>query len=80
MFRFRATTPYGFEDFLREAEESGSRDPGTAMVNVLERRRIPGIEIHKYPDPRGRPENLLSFLRCIARDGRWGVNLDVRLD
>jgi hypothetical protein len=77
MFRFRATTPYGFEDFLREAEESGSLDPGTAMIRVLERRRIPGIEIHKYPDPR---ENLLGFLRCIARDGQWGVNLDVRLD
>jgi hypothetical protein len=87
MFRFRAESQgaLGFEEFLRLAERSGDRDPGTAMVGVLRSRRVRGLDLERIlSDPRlnpvDKPENLLRFLRTIAEQGAWGVNLDVRID
>jgi hypothetical protein len=87
MFRFRAESQgaLGFEEFLRLAERSGDRDPGTAMVGVLRSRRVRGIDLERILNnprlnPVDKPENLLRFLCTIAEQGAWGVNLDVRID
>jgi len=87
MFRFRAESQgaLGFEEFLRLAERSGDRDPGTAMVGVLRSRRVPGLDLERILsdlrlNPVDKPENLLPFLRIIAEQGAWGMNLDVRID
>jgi hypothetical protein len=87
MFRFRAEGQgaLGFEEFLRLAERSGDRDPGTAVVGVLRSRRVRGLDLERILnnprlDPVDKPENLLRFLRTIAEQGAWGVNLDVRID
>jgi hypothetical protein len=87
MFRFRAESQgaLGVEDFLLLAERSSEEDPGTAMVGVLRTRRVRGINLERILsnprlNPVDRPENLLRFLCCIAEQGAWGVNLDVRID
>jgi len=87
MFRFRAESQgaLGFEEFLRLAERSAERDPGTAMVAVLRSMGVPGIDLNgilSSPrlNPMDRPENLLRFLCHIAERGGWGVNLVVRID
>jgi hypothetical protein len=87
MFRFRAVSQgsLGFEEFLRLADQSGDRDPGTAMVGVLRSRRVRGLDLERILsnprlNPVDKPENLLRFLRTIAEQGAWGVNLDVRID
>jgi hypothetical protein len=87
MFRFRAESQgaLGFEEFLRLAERTGEREPGTALVAVLRSRRVPGIDLERILNnprlnPVDRPENLLRFLSHIAERGGWGVNLDVRID
>jgi hypothetical protein len=87
MFRFRAESQgaLGFEEFLRLAERSGDRDPGTAMVGVLRSRRVRGLDLERILNnprlsPVDKPENLLRFLCTIAEQGAWGVNLDVRIN
>lgn len=74
-----------FEDFLREAERTGLADPGSAMMEVLRTRRIPGLSVERILsngslNPCGRPANLLAFLRHICEAGNWGVNLTVQID
>lgn len=75
-----------FEDFLAKADrEGGSADPGTAMVNILRQYRVGGIDLDRILsspglDPRNSPGRLIPFLRRIASDGQWGVNLSVRID
>jgi hypothetical protein len=73
----------GFESFLDESCREGG-DPGTAMVEVLKRRGVRGIDLNRILstpglDPRNSPSNLLPFLRRIASDGQWGVNLSIRV-
>jgi hypothetical protein len=74
-----------FEEFLREAQRAGLADPGSAMMEVLRSRRIPGIS-HEHIlssaslNPCGKPANLLAFLRYICESGAWGVNLTVCVD
>jgi hypothetical protein len=87
LFQFRAQSSpaYTFEDFLRDAQSTGVSDPGCAMVSILEKMRVPGINLQailekKGLDPRNAPENLLAFLRQICEDGHWGVNLSVNID
>jgi hypothetical protein len=72
-----ATRSIGFEEFLRLADQRPESDPGAAMVAVLREHEIPGINLSRYPDPTGCPRNLLPFLRRIAADGAWSVNLSV---
>jgi len=87
MFRFRADSQgsLGFEQFLRLAERSGCSDPGSAMVEVLRSRSVPGIDLNRILsssqlNPVDRPQNLLRFLCHIAEQGGWAVNLDIRID
>lgn len=73
-----------FEDFLAQADREPTSDPGTAMVNVLKKNPVRGINLDRILsdsrlDPQGRPANLIPFLRRIASDGDWGVNLSVRI-
>jgi hypothetical protein len=87
MCRFRAESQgsLGFEQFLRLAEQTGLGDPGSAMVQVLRSRSVPGIDLNRILsstqlNPVDRPENLLRFLRHIAERGSWAVNLNIRID
>jgi hypothetical protein len=87
LFSFKTSTPtsYTFEDFLRDAHNSGMSDPGSAMVSVLKTRRVPGIDIDRIImngglDPRNKPSNIIGFLRHICENGAWGVNLAVNVD
>lgn len=87
MFRFQAQSQgtLGFEEFLLLAERSEDRDPGAAMVGVLRARCVSGINLERILsnarlNPVNRPENLLRFLCCVAEQGNWRVNLDVRID
>ena len=87
MFRFRADSQgsLGFEQFLRLAERSAQSDPGSAMVEVLRSRSVPGIDLNRILsssqlNPVNRTENLLSFLCHIAEQGGWTVNLNIRID
>jgi len=84
-FQARTASPYAFEDFLRDAERTGITDPGEAMMTVLLRTRVPGLNPEKIQrsstlNPCGCPGNLLAFLRHICSEGQWGVNLNVRID
>ena len=84
-FQTRSPSSYSFEDFLRDAERTGIADPGDAMMSILRKIRIPGINDEKIQsscslNPCGRPGNLIAFLRHICAEGQWGVNLDVRID
>ena len=87
LFSFKASAPtsYTFEDFLRDAHNSGISDPGSAMVSVLKTRRVTGIDIDRIImngglDPCDKPSNVISFLRHICENGAWGVNLSVNID
>lgn len=87
LFSFKASTPLGytFEDFLRDAHNSGISDPGSAMVSVLKARRVTGIDIDGIIingglDPCNKPSNIISFLSYICENGAWGVNLSVDID
>ena len=87
MFRFRADSQgsLGFEQFLRLAGRSTHSDPGTAMVEVLRSRSVPGIDLNRILvnsqlNPVNRTENLLHFLCHIAEQGGWAVNLNIRID
>lgn len=87
MFRFRAESQGSleFEEFLRLAERSVHRDPGTAMVEVLRSRPVPGIDLNRILsspqlNPVNRTENLLRFLCHIAEQGGWAVNLNIQID
>lgn len=84
-FHARSSSSYSFEDFLRDAERTGIADPGEAMITVLRRMRVPGLNPEQILrssslNPCGRPVNLLAFLRHISSEGQWGVNLDIRID
>lgn len=87
LFQFQAqsSSSYALEDFLRDAQSTGIADPGSAMVDVLRRKRVPGLNLDKILstsclNPCSAPENLLAFLRHICKDGSWGVNLRVNID
>ena len=87
LFSFEASTPssYTFEDFLRDAHNSGISDPGSAMVSVLKARRVTGIDIDDIImdgglDPCNKPSNIICFLRHICEKGAWGFNLSVDID
>ena len=87
MFRFRADSKgsMGFEQFLRLAERSAHSDPGSAMVEVLRSRSVPGIDLNRILsnsqlNPVNRTENLLRFLCHIAEQGGWAANLNIRID
>lgn len=84
-FQAQPNSRYSFEDFLHDAERTGITDPGEAMMNVLRRIRIPGINNELIQgsnslNPCGRPANLIGFLRHICAEGQWGVNLEIRID
>jgi hypothetical protein len=84
-FQAQSDASYSFEDFLRDAERTGISDPGDAMMTVLRRTRVPGLNPEQIQrsstlDPCGRPANLLAFLRHICSEGQWGVNLEIRID
>jgi hypothetical protein len=72
-----------FEDFLAESDRRPESDPGTAMVEVLKKHRINGINLDRILyrcDPRNNPQNVLGFLREVADKGSWSFNLSVRID
>ena len=84
-FQAQSESSCSFEDFLRDAERTGIADPGEAMMAVLQRRRIPGLNVNRIQsdsglNPCGRPGNLLAFLRHISSEGQWAVNLNIRID
>lgn len=84
-FQAEAASPYTFEDFLRDAERTGIADPGDAMMTILRRIRVPGLNPERIQNnsslnPCGRPGNVLAFLRHICAEGQWGVNLEIRID
>jgi len=86
LFQFHAqsASSYTFEDLLRDAERTGITDPGEAMMTVLRKIRIPGLNLELLQsnsslNPCGRPGNVLAFLRYICAEGQWGVNLDIRI-
>lgn len=84
-FQAQSASSYTFEDFLRDAERTGISDPGSAMVDVLRRRRIPGLSMDMILgssslNPCGSPGNVIAFLRHICETGSWGVNLQVNIE
>jgi hypothetical protein len=71
-----------FEEFLNRARTSGINDPGAAMMGVLRVNPVPGIDVGRIErdltlNPSGNPGNVLRFMCTIAREGQWGVNLNV---
>ena len=77
MFRFRADSQgsLGFEQFLRMAERSAQNDPGSAMVEVLRSRSVPGIDLNRILsssqlNPVNRTENLLRFNPQLYQENR----------
>jgi len=85
---FTATTgrdTLTFERFLCLAKAEGLSDPGTAMLAVLRRHRVSGIDVGRIENdlslnPSGNPSNLLAFLCHIAEKGDWGVRMEVVVD
>jgi hypothetical protein len=85
---FTATTgrdTLTFEGFLAKAREEGLSDPGAAMLAVLRRHRVSGIDVGRIEDdlslnPSGNPGNVLAFLCYIAEKGEWGVRMEVVVD
>jgi len=85
---FTATTgrdTLTFERFLCLAKAEGLSDPGTAMLAVLRRHRVSGIDVGRIENdlslnPSGNPSNLLAFLCHIAEKGDWGVKMEVVVD
>jgi hypothetical protein len=54
------------------------------MMSVLRINPVPGIEVGRLErdltlNPSGNPGNVLRFLCTIAREGQWGVNLNVTI-
>ncbi len=71
-----------FEEFLAKARAEGLSDPGSAMLAVLRRYRVSGIDVSRIENdlslnPSGNPGNILAFLCHIAEKGGWGVNMEV---
>ncbi len=84
-FQAQPDAPYSFEDLLLDAERTGIRDPGEAMLTVLECVRVPGLNAARIRgdsrwNPCRCPKQLLPFLRHICKAGQWGVNLEIRID
>ena len=85
---FTATTgrdTLTFERFLCLAKAEGLSDPGTAMLAVLRRHRVSGIDVGRIENdlslnPSGNPGNILAFLCHIAEKGAWGVKMEVVVD
>jgi len=85
---FTATTgrdTLTFEGFLAKAKSEGLSDPGTAMLVVLRRHRVSGIDVGRIENdlslnPVGNPGNVLAFLSHIAEKGSWGVRMEVVVD
>lgn len=74
-----------FEEFLASASREAITDPGTAMVSVLRRENVPGIDVDaivrdSWLNPQSNPPNILRFLTHIAERGQWGVNVSVVVD
>lgn len=74
-----------FEDFLQAASREAITDPGSAMVSVLRREDVPGIDVNaivcdSWLNPQSNPSNILRFLTYIAERGQWGVNVSVVVD
>lgn len=82
---FTATTgcdTLTFEKFLDLAKGEGLSDPGAAMLAVLRRHRVSGIDLRRIENdlslnPSGNPGNILPFLCHIAAEGCWGVKMEV---
>ncbi len=82
---FTATTgrdTLTFEGFLAKARAEGLSDPGAAMLKVLRKYRVSGIDVSRIENdlslnPSGNPGNILAFLCHIAENGAWGVNMEV---
>jgi hypothetical protein len=82
VFATQSRSVISFEEFLNRARTSGITDPGTAMMSVLRINPVPGIEVGRLErdltiNPSGNPGNVLRFLCTVAREGQWGVNLNV---
>jgi hypothetical protein len=82
VFATQSRSVISFEEFLNRARTSGITDPGTAMMGVLRVNPVPGIDVGRIErdltlNPSGNPGNVLRFMCTIAREGQWGVNLNV---
>lgn len=82
MFQAEGPSSISFQTFLEMSSKSYSTDPGTAMVNVLRKHRVKGIDLDRILNdlsinPCGNPGNVLKFLCHIASVGDWGVNLSI---
>jgi len=82
VFSIQSRSVISFEEFLNRARTSGITDPGTAMMSVLRVNHVPGVNVGRIErdltlNPSGNPGNVLRFLCTIAREGQWGVNLNV---
>jgi len=82
VFATQPRSVISFEEFLNRARTSGITDPGTAMISVLRINPVPGLDVGRIErdltlNPSGNPGNVLRFLCTIAREGQWGVNLNV---
>lgn len=82
VFATQSRSVISFEEFLNRARTSGITDPGTAMMSVLRINPVPGIDVGRIErdltlNPSGNPGNVLRFMCTIAREGQWGVNLNV---
>ena len=84
MFATQSRSVISFEEFLNRARTSGITDPGTAMMSVLRINPVPGLDVGRIErdltiNPSGNPGNVLKFLCTVAREGQWGVNLNVTI-
>lgn len=74
-----------FEEFLSSASRESITDPGSAMISVLRREDVPGIDVNSivsdsWLNPQSNPSNILRFLTYISERGQWGVNVSVVVD
>jgi hypothetical protein len=84
VFASQSRSVITFEEFLNLARTSGITDPGTAMISVLRVNPVPGIDVGRIErdltlNPSGNPGNVLKFMCTIAREGQWGVNMNVTI-
>jgi hypothetical protein len=84
VFATQSRSVISFEEFLNRARTSGITDPGTAMMSVLRINPVPGLDVGRIErdltiNPSGNPGNVLKFLCTVAREGQWGVNLNVTI-
>ena len=82
VFSTKPRSVISFEEFLNRARTSGITDPGTAMMGVLRINPVPGLYVGRIErdltlNPSGNPGNVLRFMCTVAREGQWGVNLNV---